>query len=171
MLLASLVASSALASHAETVDYNRDIRPILSQHCFACHGFDATARKAGLRLDRAEFAHAQIEGESDGTAAFKPFDPVASLAWARVNAADPDDRMPPPESHRTLTEAQKDTLRRWIEQGAVYAEHWAFVEPTRSAPQAPHGAQGRSTHSPRAALPHRTCDPQHLPIRRRSSAA
>jgi hypothetical protein len=142
MLLASLVASSALASHAETVDYNRDIRPILSQHCFACHGFDATARKAGLRLDRAEFAHAQIEGETDGTSAFKPFDPVASLAWARINAADPDDRMPPPESHRTLTEAQKDTLRRWIEQGAVYAEHWAFVEPTRSAPQAPHGAQG-----------------------------
>ena len=136
MLLAPLVASSVIAANG--VSYNRDIRPILSQHCFACHGFDEGARKAGLRLDRAEFAHAQIEGETDGTSAFKPFDPAASLAWARINAEDPDDRMPPIESHRVLTEEQKTKIRMWIEQGAVYEDHWAFTPPARA--DLPHGA-------------------------------
>ena len=136
MLLAPLVASSVIAANG--VSYNRDIRPILSQHCFACHGFDEGARKVGLRLDRAEFAHAQIEGETDGTSAFKPFDPAASLAWARINAEDPDDRMPPIESHRVLTEEQKTKIRMWIEQGAVYEDHWAFTPPARA--DLPHGA-------------------------------
>ena len=132
MPFALLPIAVMLAGTGEAIDYNRDIRPILAQNCFACHGFDEKARKAGLRLDRAESAHAQIEGETDGTSAFKPFDPAVSLAWARINAEDPEDRMPPVASHRVLTEEQKTKIRIWIEQGAVYGEHWAFTPPTRS---------------------------------------
>ena len=130
MLLTPLVVSTLLAADRDY--YNREIRPILSQHCFACHGFDEKARKAGLRLDRAESAHAQLEGETDGTSAFKPFDPAASMAWARINAEDPDDRMPPIESHRVLSDEQKTKIRIWIEKGAVYEEHWAFTPPVAS---------------------------------------
>lgn len=114
------------ASDASTVDYNRDIRPILAANCFACHGFDAHARKADLRLDRAESAYAATE---DGVTPIKPGDLAASEIWNRITSTDPDDQMPPPSSHRTLTDAQKDLVRRWIEQGAPYAEHWAFTPP------------------------------------------
>ena len=138
MPFALLPIAVMLAGTGEAIDYNRDIRPILAQNCFACHGFDEKARKAGLRLDRAESAHAQIEGETDGTSAFKPFDPAVSLAWARINAEDPEVRMPPVASHRVLTEEQKTKIRIWIEQGAVYGEHWAFTPPTRSVTA--HGA-------------------------------
>ncbi len=109
----------------DPVSYNRDVRPILSENCFSCHGFDEHGRKAKLRLDRREDAVAPRE---DGPA-IAPGKLAGSLAWQRIISDDPDDLMPPPESHLALTPAQKDILRRWIEQGAPYEPHWAFVPP------------------------------------------
>ncbi len=131
MLLATLVVSTALAANGD--EYNREIRPILSQHCFACHGFDENARKAGLRLDRAEFAYATT---GDGITPIKPGDLAASEVWKRINSTDADEVMPPPSAHRDLTEAQKAKIKAWIENGAPYAEHWAFTPPAASGDSA-----------------------------------
>ena len=116
------------------IDFNRDVRPVLAQSCFPCHGFDAGTRKAKLRLDRAEFATA----ERKGVRPIVPGDPAASEVWRRIDAEDPEERMPPPDSHRTLTTEDKATLRAWIEQGAIYDEHWAFVAPERTVPPPGH---------------------------------
>ncbi|HVV99976.1 MAG TPA: PSD1 and planctomycete cytochrome C domain-containing protein [Planctomycetaceae bacterium] len=126
-----LVLGAALfpsTSSAADVTFNRDIRPILSENCFACHGFDAKKRKAELRLDTAEGASADHEG----TVAIKPRDLNASELWQRINSDDPNEVMPPPSTKKTLTAAQKDLLRRWIEQGAAYQKHWAFEAPVKS---------------------------------------
>ena len=128
MPLALLVASTALAIDGDA--YNREIRPILSQHCFACHGFDEKARKAGLRLDRAEFAYATT---GDGITPIKPGDLAASEVWRRISSTDADEVMPPPSAHRDLTDEQKAKIKAWIEQGAPYAEHWAFTPPVAAA--------------------------------------
>ena len=125
----SRTPSADAASRARAVDYNRDVRPILAENCFSCHGFDGGARKADLRLDRAEFAYA----ERDGIVPIKPGDADASEVWRRIASTDADELMPPPSSHRALTAAQKETLRAWIEQGAPYAEHWAFIAPAKAA--------------------------------------
>ena len=116
------------AQPTETIDFNRDVRPILSEKCFHCHGQDAAERKAKLRLDTPAGAFAKRE---DG-AAIVPGDPSASVMLARMMTTDQDDLMPPPDSHRVVTPAQIDVVRRWILAGAPYANHWAFV-----APQAP----------------------------------
>lgn len=109
--------------------FNRDIRPILSANCFACHGFDAKQRKADLRLDTADGALA----ERDGQYAIKPGDLEHSEVWKRITTDDPDLVMPPPASKKSLTAEQKETLRQWIEQGAPYQKHWAFEPPMKSA--------------------------------------
>ena len=119
----------------DPVSYNRDVRPILSENCFSCHGFDEHGRKAKLRLDRREDALAPRE---DGPA-IVPGKLAESLVWQRIITDDPDDLMPPPESHLALTAAQKDILRRWIKQGAEYEPHWAFVAPRM--PAVPKGAR------------------------------
>ena len=124
-----LILAVWIGSTARAVDYNRDIRPILSENCFACHGFDEKARKAKLRLDVAEFAHA----DRDGFTAFKPGDLANSEAWLRIISPDEDEVMPPPDSHSKLTAAQKEKIKLWIEAGANYSEHWAFVAPRKSA--------------------------------------
>ncbi len=110
--------------------FNRDIRPILSDNCFACHGFDSKKRKAGLRLDTAEGAFAP---DKDGKIAIKPGDLQGSELWHRLNSTDKDDVMPPPESHKSITPAQKEILKRWIEAGAPYQKHWAFEGIARPA--------------------------------------
>lgn len=135
-LLALLVTA---AVHAETkLDFNRDVRPILSDHCFACHGFDAKKRKADLRLDTAEGAYAL----HDGVQAIKPGDPNASALIERILTKDPEEVMPPPEAHKPLNAAQVATLRRWITEGAVYRPHWSFEVPVRpTVPAAPVGTQ------------------------------
>ncbi|MDP3072812.1 MAG: PSD1 and planctomycete cytochrome C domain-containing protein [Opitutaceae bacterium] len=115
---------------AAPLDYNRDIRPILSENCFSCHGFDEKARKAHLRLDVAESAYSTREGVTR----IKPGDAVASEVWQRIISPHDDEVMPPPESHLKLTAAQKQKLKAWIEQGAVYAPHWSLVAPVKSAP-------------------------------------
>src|SRR5262245_9123963 len=144
MALALLIACSLTGGESGAIDFNRDIRPILAQSCFPCHGFDERARKAKLRLDRAEFAYAR----RDEITPIVPRDLGASEVWRRINETDPDEVMPPPSSHRSLGDEQKARLRAWIEQGAPYAEHWAFIAPVRppvpdpSGPSAPGNAGG-----------------------------
>ena len=106
----------------EQLSFNRDIRSILSDNCFACHGQDAKKREADLRLD----TFAGATGEEGGPQAIVPGDAESSELLRRVASDDEDERMPPPSSHKTLTDAQKDLLKRWIEQGAKYQRHWAF---------------------------------------------
>ena len=105
------------------VRFNRDVRPILADNCFACHGQDAKHRKAKLRLDERNGALA----ERDGVRAIVPGNLAKSEAWARIISKDEDDVMPPQDSHKELSEDQKNVLREWILQGAEYEKHWSFV--------------------------------------------
>jgi hypothetical protein len=120
--LLGLLAAGTLRA-AEKPEYNRDIRPILAENCFACHGPDSASRKADLRLDRREAA---IAAE-----AVKPGDPSGSELIARINSADAEEVMPPPSLHKKLTAGQKELLRRWIETGAEYQLHWSLLAPRR----------------------------------------
>lgn len=126
---AGLLAAAALAVVVpaavadEEIRYNRDIRPILMENCFACHGPDSAARKADLRLDLRENA---IEA-----GAVLPDDPENSELLFRIDSEDEFDMMPPPSSHKQLTEEQKETLRRWVAAGAEYEPHWSFIAPER----------------------------------------
>jgi len=111
------------------VRYGRDIRPILSDRCFQCHGPDASTRAADLRLDTFELATASRDGAAG---AIVPGDAEASLLWQRVSTHDLDDRMPPASSSkRALSDAEKALIHQWIEAGAEYEPHWSFVPPTR----------------------------------------
>jgi hypothetical protein len=128
----ALIALSSVARNFAApprVEYNRDVRPILSENCFSCHGADSASRKAKLRLD--SFADA-IAKREDGSPAIVPGKPKESEAIRRIFVAD-DDLMPPEKSHKVLTAAQKDLLKRWVAQGAEYQPHWAFIAPTRPA--------------------------------------
>ena len=113
---------------ASEIQFNRDIRPILSDNCFACHGPDAAHRKAGLRLDTFSGARADL----DGISAVVPGEPIKSELIARITANKPKDRMPPPETGKQLSEADKKKLHDWIAQGAIYEAHWAYRSPKRS---------------------------------------
>jgi len=118
----ALLATS-LGAFAAPLSYNRDIRPILSENCFACHGPDKASREAKLRLDIREAA---IDKE-----AIVPGDVEKSDLIYYINSDDEDEIMPPPESHKTLTQKQKDTLAEWIRQGAPYEAHWSFIPAVR----------------------------------------
>ncbi len=107
------------------LDFNRDIRPVLSENCFYCHGQDGNKRQAELRLDVRDAA---IEA-----GAIVPNAPNSSELIERINSEDPHKRMPPPKSNRRLSAEQKKLLERWITEGAVYAPHWAYVTPKRPA--------------------------------------
>lgn len=109
------------------VDFNRDIRPVLSDNCFHCHGPSEADRKADLRLDTAD----GILADLGGYAAVAPGDPGASELVARILHDDPDEIMPPPKTHKKLSEAQKDLLERWVSEGAEWREHWAFEPVTQ----------------------------------------
>jgi hypothetical protein len=127
MIVAGLVIPSvAISAENQPVDFSRDIRPILSRNCFACHGPDEHDRQAGLRLDDRDAAVAELDS---GLRAIAPGDPAASELVARIRESDPDLLMPPPESHHLLTEQEKQLLERWIADGAAYAPHWAYVPP------------------------------------------
>ena len=117
------------------VSFNRHVKPLLSDRCFACHGPDAGKRQGGLRLDVAENAYAH-ESEETGRRAIVPGKPAASEVVYRILSTDPKVIMPTPESHLTLTAEEKALLLRWIEQGAEYEPHWAFVSPQKSPPPA-----------------------------------
>ena len=111
------------------VDFNHDIRPVLSDNCYHCHGPDVKARKADLRLDTKDGAFRIKNGKT----VIHPGKALLSELYRRLIATDPDDLMPPPKSHRKLTPAQIDLVRRWIDEGANWSQHWAFVPPERSA--------------------------------------
>lgn len=112
------------AALALPVDFNRDVRPILSDQCFVCHGRDENSRQAGLRLDQRQ--------DAIDAGAIVAGDAAASEMVARIFSHDPDTQMPPPDSGKSLTEEQRKILVAWIQQEARYAEHWAFVPPVKA---------------------------------------
>lgn len=114
-------------------DFSRDVRPILAEFCFRCHGFDASTREGGLRLDH----RAEVTQPADsGSPAIVPGSAKQSELWQRIQHDDADLRMPPAETGKVLNATQQEILRAWIEAGAPYAEHWAFQSPRRSSPPA-----------------------------------
>ncbi len=123
------LAAAPTAAQAP-VDFNRDIRPLLADRCFTCHGFDARARKADLRLDTREGMLAAREGG----AAVVPGAAHRSALVRRIRSDDPRQRMPPPSSGLSLSAEERALLARWIDEGAPFAEHWAFTPPVDTAP-------------------------------------
>ncbi len=123
-------AAQLAGKSAEKIGFNRDIRPILSDKCFACHGLDAKHRQAGMRLDTLGGATAKY----DLGRPVVPGNAAASELIARINSTDPVEMMPPPSTHKTLSAAEKDLLRRWIIAGAPYQKLWSFEPPVAVAP-------------------------------------
>ena len=123
----TVIARNVPAEEAR-VGYRRDILPILSDRCFKCHGPDSAARQAGLRLDQPDAAMSKLDSEAT---AIVPGKPAESAVIERINSKVPDEMMPPPDSGKVLSDAERTLLRRWIEQGAKYEKHWAFVAPVR----------------------------------------
>ena len=131
-LLAALLLACAVGPAAERVEFNRDVRPILSENCFACHGPDRNARQADLRLDRREDAMAR--------GVLQPGEASASRLVQRIHQENLALVMPPVATDKKLTGEQKEILSEWIAQGAEYQEHWAYLKPKR--PAAPPGPSG-----------------------------
>ena len=125
LTITALLFYGSLPALTAPLSYNRDVRPILAENCFACHGPDKNARKAKLRLDVREDA---LKKE-----AFVPGNPDDSELVFRINTDDEEDLMPPRDSHKSLTSAQKMILAEWIKQGAEYEPHWAYIAPKRPA--------------------------------------
>ncbi len=132
LLALLLLAGTApgLQDAGRKIDFSREVQPILAQNCLLCHGPDATARKADLRLDTPEGAVAALE---DGRRAVVPGKPEQSELIKRITTSDKKDAMPPAKTGKALTPKQVETLTAWIAQGAPYAKHWAFVKPVRPA--------------------------------------
>ena len=137
LLAATLAAAASITARSAElrVDFNRDVRPLLSDNCFACHGPDTGKVKGGLRLDRRDDA---LHAGKSGKVAIVPGKPDASELVRRIDTRDGDDAMPPAESHKSLSDAQKSLLRRWIAEGAEYAGHWAYLPPVKTGlPEGP----------------------------------
>ena len=132
LLYASLlfIVTFVLYADGEVVSFNRHIRPILSDACYACHGPDANQRKANLRLDTKEGAFTELGGYY----AITPGDPSSSKLIWRITHPDTEQRMPPPDSNRRYpSQAEIELIKKWIEQGAKWEEHWIYTPPQRSA--------------------------------------
>ena len=121
----ALGTNPASAADTPGLEYNRDVRPILAENCFACHGPDSAARKAEMRLDRRD--------DAMKAGAISPGNLDESELVARINAQDPKELMPPPVTTKKLTQEQKDILKRWIAGGAAYQPHWSLIPPKRPA--------------------------------------
>src|SRR5262245_26629883 len=128
LLIFFIVAIRTRAANPAEVDYNRDVRPIFSENCYACHGPDQNKRKAGLRLDRKEDAFAELKS---GNHAIVAGDLAQSKLIERITSRDDDEQMPPPKTGKHLTPEQIDLLTRWIKQGAEWKGHWAYIKPER----------------------------------------
>lgn len=134
--------SAKVLAPSKKLSFNQTIQPILSENCYPCHGPDPGARKAKLRLDRAEFAYAPHDKSGP---AILPGQPDKSPLVRKIEAKNPKDRMPPPEAHKTLKPEQLALLREWVKQGAVYEEHWSFLAPKPQAiPEVKHPEWARN---------------------------
>ena len=142
LLCSALCAEPAKSPAPPAVDFQRQVRPILSDNCFLCHGPDKGTRMADLRLDVQEGA---LAPRKNG-AVIVPGKPDESLLIKRVFSDNPAFRMPPVFAHKTLTQQQKDILRRWIEQGAQWKQHWAFIAPVK--PAEPEGKDAQWARNP-----------------------
>ena len=145
LLIGGLVAMNGsrllAAESAPAIDFDKQIRPILSNNCYQCHGPDVAQRKAGLRLDRRDDALRPTESGAVGIVAGKPDE---SELVRRIFAAD-DERMPPADSNKRLSDSEKSLLKQWIALGAPWQEHWSFITPTRPAlPSAANAAWPRN---------------------------
>lgn len=170
-ILATLISTSALAAEAPIPDriaYNRDVRPILADSCFRCHGFDKNTREADLRLDVREAATA----DNGGTTAIVPGKLEKSELWLRINTADEDDVMPPRKAHKQLTAREKAVLKKWIEQGAEYQPHWAYM-PLAKPPVPAETEPGFSRNPIDAFLlaRHKEAGVKHAPVADRATLA
>ncbi|HEX8912200.1 MAG TPA: DUF1549 domain-containing protein, partial [Humisphaera sp.] len=125
LVLVALLAAAPAARAEGKLVYNRDVRPILSDNCFACHGNDKNHVKGKLKLNDRESATARK--------AIVPGKPDESEMIARILSKDAEEVMPPPESHKTLKPAQIEILKRWVAEGAEYQPHWAYITPARPA--------------------------------------
>ena len=136
------VASLPLFAFAAepALDFQRDVRPILSQHCYQCHGPDDTGRKAKLRLDLRDLA---LLPAKSGSKAIVPGKPESSELVARIFCHDDDDLMPPPAAKKPLSNSERDLLKRWVAEGAVYTPHWAYVKPVSPLIPKPADASAR----------------------------
>lgn len=123
-------ADGPAAKPVATIDFTRQVRPILSDNCFTCHGPDEKQRKARFRLDLKEAALGKLR---DGSRAIVPGKPDDSVLLQRLEAKEPSERMPPPHANKKVTPEQIGLIRQWIQEGAPFAEHWAFVPPKRPA--------------------------------------
>ena len=141
VFMANLPLISVNAADAP-LEFNRDIRPILAEYCFACHGPDSASRKGDLRLDMRDAA---LERK-----AIAPGEIAKSELIRRIESSDPDEVMPPPSTKKQITAEQKSLLRKWIEQGAEYQPHWSFLAPVR--PQIPAVKNAGSVKNPIDAL-------------------
>lgn len=128
-ILLLTTACSVVRADERNVDFRTQIRPILSDTCFACHGPDEQHREADLRLD----IRSHVFAPRAGADLVVPQQPLQSELWRRISSEDPDERMPPADSGKQLTPAQRELIRAWIAQGAQWDEHWAFVAPRRPA--------------------------------------
>src|SRR4051794_26721432 len=137
--LVGLALLAGAARAAETVEFNRDVRPILSGACFRCHG--PAARRAGLRLD---VRHEAVKPARSGAVPVVAGRPEQSELVRRIFSPDEADVMPPPAAHVTLRPAQKEVLKRWIGQGARYQKHWSFEPPVKADPPRVDGARGNN---------------------------
>ena len=133
VLFAAAQFCAGAAKSAPKIEFNRDVRTILSDNCFACHGPDENKRKAKLRFDIKEEA---FKPAKSGDCAIIPGDLKKSQIIARITATDEDEKMPPPKSGKKLTPQQIDLLKRWIAEGATWQTHWAYDAPKRPAPPA-----------------------------------
>ena len=129
LALIFLIPATNLLAAPPPVSFNRDIRPIMSDTCFHCHGFDPKTREASLRLDIREEA---IKKTEEGTLPIVPGDPDKSEIITRI--FDDEDPMPPEKAHKPFTTAQKELFRRWVAEGAVYEPHWAYTPLTKPTP-------------------------------------
>jgi len=129
ILVASVVVSVTSSVIADQkIEFNRDVRPILSNNCYLCHGPDKNQLQAGLRLDKRDIATEKLES---GQTAIIPHDVAASVLVARITSTDPNQKMPPADSGKSLTAAEIDILKQWIAQGAEYQGHWSFIPAVR----------------------------------------
>lgn len=118
------------AQAARKVDFNAEVRPLLSDHCFACHGPDEKKVKGGLRLDRSDTA---TQPAKSGHTAIVPGHPTDSELVRRILSSDSDEQMPPPDAHKPLSPAEKEVLQQWIREGGQYQGHWAYTPPVKAA--------------------------------------